>query len=114
MYYDGAKSQNCIVQNFCTKGSQTLLSLLGTREKNFFFHFKRYNLTIHVVNFCKTFCTCSPSSLGQDPTIESAKSEKKFICASSTRNGKFEVFFEQNGLSPLGYMGTIGSLGMSL
>jgi hypothetical protein len=26
-----------------------------------------------VVNFCKTFCTCSPSSLGQDLTVKNAK-----------------------------------------
>jgi hypothetical protein len=31
-------------------------------SKNFSFHFKHYNLSIHVVNFCKTFCTCSLSS----------------------------------------------------
>jgi hypothetical protein len=39
-------SQVCVVQNFCIKGGQTLLSLPGTREKKHFFHFKRYNLTI--------------------------------------------------------------------
>jgi hypothetical protein len=50
---------------------------LGTREKSFSFHFKRYNLTIHAVNFCETFCTCSPSSLGQDPMVEKAKKFKK-------------------------------------
>jgi hypothetical protein len=42
-------------------------------EKSFSLNFKRYNLTIRVVNFCKTFWTCSYSSLGQDPTIKSAK-----------------------------------------
>ena len=42
-------------------------------KKNFSFHFKRNYLTIHVVKFCEFFCTCSPSSLEQDPTIESAK-----------------------------------------
>jgi hypothetical protein len=42
-------------------------------EQNFSFHFKRYNLIIRAVNFFKTFCTCFPSSLGQDPTIECAK-----------------------------------------
>jgi hypothetical protein len=49
------------------------MSLLGTVEKDFSFHFKRYNLTIRAVNFCETFCICSPSSLGQDPIVESAK-----------------------------------------
>jgi hypothetical protein len=47
-----------------------LLSLPGTVEKNFSFYFKRYNLTIRVVNFFETFCTCSPSSLVQDPTVK--------------------------------------------
>jgi hypothetical protein len=42
-------------------------------EKSFSLNFKRYNLTICMVNFCETFCTCSPSSLGQDPTVENAK-----------------------------------------
>jgi hypothetical protein len=41
--------------------------------KKLFFHFKCYNLTIRAVNFCKTFCTCSFSSLGQDPKVESEK-----------------------------------------
>jgi hypothetical protein len=51
-------------------GGQSLLSLPGTSKKNFSFHFKRYNLTIRAVNIFETFCTCSPSSLGQDPTIK--------------------------------------------
>jgi hypothetical protein len=60
-------NQNCIVEIFCATGGQSLLSLPGTVEKTFSFHFKRYNLTIREVNFFETFCTCSPSSLGQDP-----------------------------------------------
>jgi hypothetical protein len=40
---------------------------------NLSFHFKRYNLTIRVLKFCKTFRTCFPNSLVQDPRIESAK-----------------------------------------
>jgi hypothetical protein len=59
--------------NFCFMGSQSLMSLSSTVEINFSFHFKHYNLTIRVVNFGKTFCTCSPSSLGQNPTVECAK-----------------------------------------
>jgi hypothetical protein len=39
-----------------------LLSLPGTKGKKNYF-------PIHVVNFYKTFCTCSPSSLAQDLTI---------------------------------------------
>jgi hypothetical protein len=61
------------VQKFYTMGGQSMLSLLGTVEKNFSFHFKRYNLTIRAVKCHETFCTCSPSSLVQDPTVESAK-----------------------------------------
>jgi hypothetical protein len=66
-------SQVCVVQNFCIKGGQTLLSLPGTREKKHFFHFKRYNLTIRAVNFCETFCTSSLSSLGQDLMVGSTE-----------------------------------------
>jgi hypothetical protein len=73
VHYDGGKPQNCIVEKFCTTGGQSLLSLPGIVGKNFSFNFKHYNLTIHVVNFCETFFTSSPSSLGQDPTAESEK-----------------------------------------
>jgi hypothetical protein len=31
---------------------------------------KKNSFPIHAVNFCKTFCTCSPSSLGQDLTVK--------------------------------------------
>jgi hypothetical protein len=74
VHYDGAKPQNCIVENFCTTGGQSLLSLPGTVEKNFSLNFKCYNLTIHAAKCRETFCTCSPSSLVQDPIV---KSEKK-------------------------------------
>jgi hypothetical protein len=74
---NGAKAQSCVVQNFCTRGSQSLLSLLGTVEKKNSFHFKRYNLTIRAVKCRETFCTCSPSSLRQDPTVKSEKKWKK-------------------------------------
>jgi hypothetical protein len=67
---NGAKAQSCIVQKICTTGSQSLLSLPGTLEKNFSLNFKRYNLTIRAVKCRETFCTCSPSSLVQDPTVE--------------------------------------------
>jgi hypothetical protein len=77
VHYDGAKPQNCIVEKFCTTGGQSLLSLPGIVEKNFSFHFKRYNLTIRAVKCHKKICICSPSSLVQDPTIESAKKWKK-------------------------------------
>jgi hypothetical protein len=60
-------------------GGQSLLSLLGTSKKNFSFHFKRYNLTIRVVNFFETFFTCSPSSLRQDPTVKVPKKDCYFL-----------------------------------
>jgi hypothetical protein len=67
------QTQNCIVEKFCATGGQSLLSLSGIVEKNFSFNFKRYNLAIREVKCCETFCTCSPSSLVQDPMVESAK-----------------------------------------
>jgi hypothetical protein len=67
------KPQSCVIENFCTMGGQSLLPLPGTVEKNFSSHFKRYNLTIRAVNFCKMFWTCSCSSLGQDLIGKSAK-----------------------------------------
>jgi hypothetical protein len=53
------------------------MSLPGTRENNFSFHFKRNYLTIRAVKFCEIFFTCSPSSLGQDPTVEVQNGSKK-------------------------------------
>jgi hypothetical protein len=41
------------------------------------------------------------SSLGQDPTFESAKTFLKIIWASRARNGSFGVFFEKKGHDPL-------------
>jgi hypothetical protein len=79
VHRDGEEHQVCIVQIFFPKGRQTLLSLLGTREKNFSFHFKGIYLTIRAVKFCEIFSTCSPSSLGQDPMVESAKEKLKKI-----------------------------------
>jgi hypothetical protein len=73
VHYNGAKAQSCVVQKICTEGGQSLLSLPGIVEKNFSLHFKRYNLTIRAVKFFETFCTCSSSSLRQDPMVESAK-----------------------------------------
>jgi hypothetical protein len=70
-----------------------LLYLPGTRKKYFYFHSKRYNLTIYVVNFFETFYTCFSSSLGQDPMVESAKSFFKnhlgFLRARNDRCGVF-------------------------
>jgi hypothetical protein len=48
---------------FCKEWAASFLS--STREKNFSF-------PIRAVNFCKTFSTCSPSSLGQDLTVKNA------------------------------------------
>jgi hypothetical protein len=77
VHYNGAKPQNCAVEIFCTTGGQSLLSLSGTVEKNVSFHFKHYNLTIRAVECRETFCTCSPCSLVQGPTVKSEKKVKK-------------------------------------
>ena len=95
-----------VVEKFCTKGYQSLLSLLGTREKNFSFQFKCYNLTICVVNFFETFYTCFPSTLRQDLIVKIAKKKMFFFCLDflSYRNGRFEFFFlEKKELHPLGF-----------
>jgi hypothetical protein len=103
VHYNGAKAQSCVVQNFCTTSSQSLLSLLCISKKNLFFHFKSYNHTIRAVNFFETFCTCFPKSLGQDPNIKIPIFYFLFfVFASWARNGKFEQFFEKNDLRPLG------------
>jgi hypothetical protein len=46
---------------FLQKRSNSVLRAMHDK-KRIFFHFKRYNVAIRVVNFCQTFCTCSPSS----------------------------------------------------
>jgi hypothetical protein len=43
---------------------------------------EKKNSPIRTVNFCKTFCTCSPSSLGQDLMVKNSKSKFFFIWAS--------------------------------
>jgi hypothetical protein len=84
-----------MVQKSVPKGDQTLLTLPGTREKNFSFHFKRNYLTIRAVKFCEIYCTCSPSSY----IVESTKKNiKKFIWACSAKNGSLGVVFEKNGV----------------
>jgi hypothetical protein len=80
-------------------------SIVPTRhkEKNFSFHFKCYNLTIHAINFFESFCIYSPSSLGLDLMVKIAKQRKtKIVYASWARNGRFEHFLEENELRPLG------------
>jgi hypothetical protein len=47
-------------------GGQSLLSLPGTVEKNFSFHFKRNYLRIRAVKCRETFYTCFPSTLHTD------------------------------------------------
>jgi hypothetical protein len=37
VYYDGAKAQSCIVQNFCTTSGQSSLFLPSTSNKKIFF-----------------------------------------------------------------------------
>jgi hypothetical protein len=41
VHYNGAKPQNCVVEIFCNKGGQSLMSLPGTREKKLFFPFQK-------------------------------------------------------------------------
>jgi hypothetical protein len=103
VHYDGAKPQNFIVEIFCSTGSQSLPSLPSTMEKNFSLNFKHYNHTICAVNFFETFCTCSHSSLGQGPTVESAKKWKKnSFGLLELEMADLECFFEKNALGPLG------------
>jgi hypothetical protein len=87
-----------VVQNFHQRQSNFAVPTKH-KEKNFSFYFKCYNLTIREVNFCKTFCTCSPNSLGQDPTFEITK---KFL------KDHFGVFFEKKGHDPLGIKASMG------
>jgi hypothetical protein len=94
--YDGAKPQNCVVEIFCTTGGQSLLSLPGTVEKNFSFHFKCYNLTIRAVKCRKTFCTCS---LVQDLTVVS---EKNSFGLLKLEMADLERFWRKTPLGPLG------------
>jgi hypothetical protein len=108
VHNDGAKAQSCIVQKFCTTGSQSLLSLLGTSKKNFSFHFKCYNLTIRAVQFFETFCTCSPSSLGQGPKIPK-KDIYFLLLLLELGMADLSICFEKNGLGPLGIYCTIQS-----
>jgi hypothetical protein len=70
----------------------------GHKEKNFSFHFKRYNLTIRAVNFFETFCTCSPSSLGQDLMVKIAKRIYFFVWALKLEMADFSCFFDKNDL----------------
>jgi hypothetical protein len=79
---------------FFAKNGQ-LLSLLGTREKNFSF-------PIRAVNFCKTFCTCSLRSVGQDLTVKIAKKILKIHLGFLSYKWQFWMFFEKKGLCPLG------------
>jgi hypothetical protein len=87
----------------CTTGCQSLLSLPGTVEKNNSFHFKRYNLTICAVKCRETFCTCSPSSLVQDPTVKIAKKVKKISFELlELEMADLEHFWRKTPLGPLG------------
>jgi hypothetical protein len=67
MYIKMVESSSLCSWNFCSESSQTLLSLVPYRaqwKKTFFLQFKRYNLTICLINFHQKICTCSPRSLG--------------------------------------------------
>jgi hypothetical protein len=102
VHYDGVKAQSSIVQKFCTSSGQSLLSMPGTSKKNFSFHFKRYNLTIHAVNFFEIFCTCSPTSLVQDPMVKIPKIDFFPFFLIELEMADLSIFFEKNDLCPLG------------
>jgi hypothetical protein len=98
VHYDGAKPQNFIFENFCTMGGQGLLSLSGTSKKNFSFHFKHYDLTVHVVNFFETFCTCSLSSLGQDLLVKILKKDFFLFLLLELEMADFGCFWRKMAL----------------
>jgi hypothetical protein len=79
-----------------------LQSLLGISKRSFFFHFKRYNLTIRAVNFFETFCTCSPNSLGQDPTVKFSILFCFLFLLLELEMADLSILFEKNDLRPLG------------
>jgi hypothetical protein len=92
--YDGAKPQSCVVENFCTMGGQSLLSLPGTMENSFSLNFRHYNLTIRWDLF---------SSLVQDPMVKSAKKMKKnSVGLLELETADLEYFLEKTPLNPLG------------
>jgi hypothetical protein len=74
----------------------------GHKQKNFSFHFKRYNLTIRAVSFFETFCACSPSSLGKDPTIKIPKKKKICFLLLELEMANLSIFLRKNDLHPLG------------
>jgi hypothetical protein len=61
-----------IIRNLFFAKNGQLLVLPSTRKKS-------YSFPICAVNFCKTFCTCSPSSLRQDLIIKNAKEQFLFF-----------------------------------
>jgi hypothetical protein len=71
-------------------------------EKNFSFHFKRYNLTVHAVKCHEIFYTCCLSILVQDPTVKSAKNEKKSFGLLELEMADLEHFWRKTPLGPLG------------
>jgi hypothetical protein len=87
---------------FAPRAVKGLLSLPGRVEKNFSLNFKRYNLTIRVVNFRETFWTCSCSNLGQDLTLKSAKNEINSVGILELETAVLECFLEKIPLGPLG------------
>ena len=102
MHYDGAISQNCIIEIFLYHKWSKSVVPDGHNQKNFSFYFKCYNLTIPAVNVFEAFCTCSSNSLGQDVIFKILEFFILFyFFASWARNGRFEHFFEKNDLRPL-------------
>jgi hypothetical protein len=73
---------------FFAKNGQ-LLSLPGTRKR-------KISFPIRTINFFETFCTCSPSSLGQDLTVKNVNKNifKKYL-GFLARNGSFECLLKK-------------------
>jgi hypothetical protein len=75
---------------------------VGHKGKNFSSHFKSYNFTIHAVNFFETFCTCFPSSLGQDPTLKAQESKNNSFGFLKLEMADLRYFLKKKSLGPFG------------
>lgn len=65
-------------------------------QKHFAFHLKRYNLSIHVVNFYESFCTCISSIQKQDAMTKNTKQERSVILVFALEMAVLKCFFFGN------------------
>jgi uncharacterized membrane protein len=110
VHWDGAKPQNCVVQKFCTKVSQTLLFVLGTKKKSFL---SISNVIISQFvwsTFAILFAYVLFIVEGKILRLKVEKGKDISIWASWTRNGRFGVFFEENGHGLLGSLLFLGKI----